>query len=166
MITGYILGVIYKIILFVKDSSNTLFSEDNSCTKKEILGVAKEYREFPAYNFPAGFIYSFIRNVPILMLGYIYTPVIVGLYAMANRVVQLPAVTTEMAIRRVFLQHISARKNEVKEIKGSLLKSNIYMSLIGVVPFGVLWLYGSEILSFYLGSKREIAGRYAELLSP
>ena len=128
--------------------------------------LAREYKDFPIYNAPTGLIFNFSKELPTLMLGYLYSPIIVGFYAMANRLTQMPINLAAVSIRRVFLQRLKEIRDRGGRLGNAYLKSTAALALIGIVPFGLLWFFGEKLLSILLGQRWEMAGQYVKILAP
>lgn len=128
--------------------------------------IAVEYRDFPIYSAPTGLIFNLSRQLPILMLGLLFAPAVVGAYAMANRLTQMPINTVADAIRKVFVLKLTEISKLGKGLTQAYVKSTVAMALIGAVPFGVLWMYGADMLSILLGERWIAAGQYVEILAP
>ncbi|MEL7447994.1 MAG: oligosaccharide flippase family protein [Pseudomonadota bacterium] len=128
--------------------------------------LGRQYKDFPLYNAPAGFVRNFSENLPVVMLGYLFAPAVVGFYAMANRIVRAPLGLASAAVRRVYLQRAATIHNDQLSLRGSLIKTTVVLAAIGIVPFGLLWLEGELLFRFVLGEKWTFAGRYAQILAP
>jgi O-antigen/teichoic acid export membrane protein len=125
-----------------------------------------EYSDFPKFDAPAGLIFSFGQNLPVLFFGTMFSPAIAGLYAMANRLSQAPLTVVSDSVRRVFLQKAARINNR----SGSLLKAFMLttsgLALMGLVPLIVLIFFGEPLLGWLLGDRWLSAGRYLEIMAP
>lgn len=127
---------------------------------------AKEYRDFPLYDTPASLAASLSTKLPIFAMGLIYSPVVAGFYAMADRVIGLPMHAAGNSIRRVFLRKAAELRGKKRSIVAPYWKVVAALAVSGLAPFMVLWWYGEEIMSFVLGERWRSAGQYAEILAP
>jgi len=165
LIAGYFLGLIAKILLRLKNitGNKDLLIKNSNIQIKELLN---EFRDFPLYSAPTRFLRSMSKSLPVLMLGFMFTPAIAGFYAMADRLVRLPADAAAMAVRRVYIQKASEYKNRNISLKKIFLKITAVLFILGILPFGVLTIYGEEIVAFILGEQWLQAGHYSEILAP
>ncbi|MFK8032490.1 MAG: oligosaccharide flippase family protein [Gammaproteobacteria bacterium] len=130
------------------------------------LSALKNYPEFPIYTMPADFVRTFAQNLPIFMLGFIFSPVVSGLYYMADRLIKAPVELGLHAFRGVYLQKMSAMYNAHEPLRATYVKTVAIMFLLGVGPALLLFTFGTEILTFVLGDKWMQAGEFAEILAP
>ena len=129
-------------------------------------GLAHRYRDFPLYNATAELAREFAQKLPVLMLGFLFTPAIVGLYAMGMRLIQAPLGMLVTSFRRVYLQRAAELKNADQGLRTTLFQATGVCLGLALVPFGVLLLFGEELLTLLLGERWAAAGRYAEILAP
>lgn len=124
-----------------------------------------EYKDFPIYSAPTGFVRELKENIPLFGLMWLFSAQMVGFYAMAIRLVRLPVSVVSMPVRRVFMQRALQIRHDGGEIRGLLLKSTGLLLALGALPLLLLVEYGSELFSWLLGARWEGAGRYAEILA-
>lgn len=128
--------------------------------------VARQYSDFPLLNAPAALVFAIGQNLPVLLFGAMFAPAIAGFYSMANRLSQAPMVIVASSIRRVFLQKAAAINNRGGSLRKAFLLSTGGLALLGLVPFGCLWLFGQVILEFILGDRWSQAGHYLSIMAP
>jgi O-antigen/teichoic acid export membrane protein len=95
-----------------------------------------------------------------------FSPAIAGLYAMADRLCQVPVTIVATSVRRVFLQKAAEIDNRGRSLRKALLLSVGTLSLFGAIPFTILWSYGQPIAVFILGENWLAAGQYLEIIAP
>ena len=125
-----------------------------------------EYQEFPRYSLPTALLRSLFQNFPILMLSYLFSPAIVGFYALSNRLVKMPVALFSDSFRRVFLQKISEMLNAGRSIEKALLKTTLFLAVGGACCFLPIVLYAEELFALLLGSAWAPAGVYTAILTP
>ena len=131
-----------------------------------IREIAHRYADFPKFNAPAGLIFAIGQNLPVLLFGTMFSPAIAGLYEMANRLSQVPTTIVAASMRRAFLQKAAAIHSAGRGILKAFLLSTAGLTLLGVVPFGCVWLFGQELLLLLLGDRWLVAGQYVEIMAP
>jgi O-antigen/teichoic acid export membrane protein len=130
-----------------------------------VWAVAVEYREFPTYVLPASFVSVLSTQLPIYSLssGFGSTPV--GLYSFSVGLLEIPINLLGNAILPVFWQKAAeTNQNEPERLPGITL--NLYYKLLylGLLPFGIITVYGDILFKFVFGMRWEMAGVYTGYL--
>ena len=124
LITGTLAGLVFRstlLALRMKGLLLTLVRQRAGIQDSRRIMV--KYQEFPRYSLPAALLRSLFQNFPILMLSYLFSPAIVGFYALSNRLVKMPVALFSDSFRRVFLQKISEMLNAGRSIEKALVTS-------------------------------------------
>ena len=166
LIAGYIIGLVSQLALLRGKTLNALKLIKDRASLASLRATASEYRDFPIYSMPAAFVGEFSNKLPIFVLAFIFAPEIAGFYAMAERLARAPVVMISTSIRKVYIQRIAQISSQGGAIKKQHTKTTIGMLLLGLIPFGILMLYGREILVFILGENWNQAGLYVQILVP
>lgn len=167
---GLILGRVFGQSAGIFTLSNPLIKYDRYLLKKiswkEILWSAKRYKNFPFYTMPRRFLGDITVSLPILFLTSIYGSHAVGLFGLANSIIQLPVNLIGNSIGNVFYAESASLRNKdpqrVRDLSNKLLKTLI---LIGIFPLIGLILFGPAMFTFAFGNEWSEAGEYARLLS-
>lgn len=130
------------------------------------LRLAWDYKDFPIFNASAILASSISLRVPIFMLGFMYSPAVVGFYAMADRLIKAPMNVIGNSIRRVYLRKVAELRVQGRSVMAPYWKLVGVLGLSGLLPFLVLWFRGEEIMAILLGETWRGAGRYTEILAP
>jgi len=166
LVVGYILGILSRVgALYAISEARPSVSVDGNMVRS-VVGVAKRYSNFFRYTTPTTFIKSLSENLPLFLLGYLFTPEVVGFYALANRLVSTPVTMVSQSIRQVYLQKVAEVVNENRSVLGPLMKTTIVLVVAGAPLFVGMFFYGEEVLQLILGEKWVDAGRYVEILAP
>ena len=95
-----------------------------------------------------------------------FSPAVVGYYAMAFRLTEVPISIVANSIRKVFLQ----KSAEIMLRHGSLLRAFLLtvggLALLGVLPALILAFAGKTVLVWLLGERWAIAGSYVGIMAP
>ncbi len=172
LITPYLAGLILRLSLLTQAAwQRRNISQPSSDSTAEptsipIKDVAREYREFPTYNLPAGFLRALSDNLPVLFFAPVFGPAAAGFYAMADRLIKTPLTMGAMSVRRVYLQRASAILHGGGNLKQSYVKVTGYLALLGLLPLLLLMLAGQPLIEFLLGQHWSQAGLFAEILAP
>lgn len=167
LVVGNLIGHLAKVFVLWKGINLGSNLIDNLCRlpSGRARQMMAEYRDFPLYSAPTGFVRELKENIPLIAVVLLFTEQAAGFYAMATRLVRLPIAVISMPVRRVYIQRAAQALNEGRVIRGLLLKATGLLIGLGVLPLFVLILYGTELFSLFLGANWEGSGKYAEILS-
>ena len=131
IILGYFkaggLGLILGDIILKVTGTGTLFRDMWRKEKQVILHdvsfanirlVAREYRLFPLYSFPASVLNVIALQVPVLMLSFMFDLQIVGWYSLASVVLTIPLSLISYSMGQVFGGEMTAM---LRENQGDIL---------------------------------------------
>lgn len=139
---------------------------DGFFNRKRMLALALRYQTFPRHGAPQALLNAASQSVPALMLGWFFSPVVVGLYAMAHRVVSAPMTLISQALRQAMLPQLSRARINGQSLLPIVRKYTFGLALIGLPVPIVLILSGEQLFSFVLGGEWGAAGIYAAWLAP
>ncbi|WP_157438849.1 MULTISPECIES: lipopolysaccharide biosynthesis protein [Aestuariimicrobium] len=126
--------------------------------------LAREYRKMPLLNGPNALVDSArLQGIPLLIANQ-FSSAALGQFSLAWRLLQAPIALINGAISQIYFQKISVTQ---RGRMYALMKVSVVRSfLIGLVPFGLIWLLAPWLLPFVLGDKWTPAGRIARSLVP
>ena len=141
--------------------------EKNSTNKEylEIKQLAKKYIDFPLYRAPEVFIYSVSQNIPVLLLSSLFGPASAGFYNIGRTVLGLPSNLIGQAIGDVFYSRVSEAANNNEDLNYIIKKATITLFLIGLLPFGLVILFGPFLFEVVFGKEWFTAGEYARWIA-
>lgn len=166
LIGGYLLGLISRIAIQYRKSTLGLRSSVKQAGGNQFRELALRYSDFPRLNAPAGLAFSTGQNLPVLLFGAMFSPGIAGLYAMANRLTQVPVSIVSNSMRRVFLQKAAQITHQGRNLRRAYILSVTGLAVLAALPCAILWMFGQEICGFVLGDRWTDAGRYLEIMAP
>ncbi|GHU83515.1 polysaccharide biosynthesis protein [Spirochaetia bacterium] len=153
---------IFRIIIFTSQERGDSFRNLSIVTiKKNIV----RYKKFPLIATWGGLLDTgSVLIVPILLSIY-FTDSDVGLYGQSLTLVQLPIALIGSSIGQVLSQKLSVAKNtgELSDIITSIFP---LLLKIGIPIFAIIFFWGEEIFSFFLGDRWAVSGIYAGMLAP
>ena len=132
---------------------------------QRIYKVLKKYKDFPLYRSPEVLINSSAQSLPTILLTAFFSPTIAGFYTLSKTALGAPAQLIGKAVGDVFYPKITESFNRNEKISCILIKSTFFLALIGVIPFGTIYLFGPFIFELVFGEKWSIAGEYAKWIS-
>jgi lipopolysaccharide exporter len=127
--------------------------------------VARRHWRFPAYQLPAAVLNGAIPHLTPLLLGLFYSVQTVGFYWFASRLLERPAIVIGDNVGRVFYQHAADRRQEGRAVFGLYWLSAGALGALGIVPFGLVILFGPELFAWVFGAAWETAGHYARWIA-
>ena len=129
---------------------------------KELIRTARDYYRFPKYDMTSELFNVATREMPLLLIAAFYADQIVGYYSMANRIILIPVSLVTSSIGSVFYrQCASLNRAETFDLTKRIM---VRLFCFSIIPFIILFFWGSEIFSFILGDQWEMAGTFAGLL--
>jgi O-antigen/teichoic acid export membrane protein len=132
---------------------------------KQVRAVAREYAEFPLYVLPSGLISLLSTQLPIYLLSLGFGATSVGLYAFSVGLLEIPVSLLGGAVLSVFWQKANEIQQQDPERLPALTLRLYYQLLyLGLLPFGVITVFGDVIFKFAFGARWELAGVYTGYL--
>lgn len=165
LIFGNIIGYIFAIIIMLKGFRGD-FNLFKKTTKKTLIDVAIRYKKFPLFTSWSSTANTISLQIAPLLLVYFYSPIVVGYYAIAQHVVQIPMGLIGSAVGQVFFQKASEEKNRTGNISKVVHEVHRRLISIGIFPMILILIIGENIFAFVLGFQWYPAGLYAKILVP
>ncbi|MFZ2261730.1 MAG: oligosaccharide flippase family protein [Luteococcus japonicus] len=132
------------------------------------LAMAKEHRKMPLVNGPNAVVDTVRLNGINLMTAAFFSPAVLGQFAQAWTLLQMPMGLINGALSQVFFQKLATtrRGQMFVVVRNAMVRS----LLIGAVPFALIWLLAPWLFPFVLGSQGHhdwtLAGQIARALVP
>lgn len=145
-----------------RDFIGSVFSQQSFSTLKK---VAIRYKEYPKYCY-TDLLILLTRDLPIFLLGAIFTPQVVGFYVLTKRVLNNPSFLLGDAIRRSFYSHIADLRHDRSSCRVLVSKVFRNLAILTIFPLIVLPLFLSELFVFFFGEAWEPASIYAIEMLP
>ncbi len=166
LIIGTVLGLLFANVWFVRDffSSQKEYKIKSSSPRNFVL--AKEHIEFPKINLPHVLLDLGKDLMVFALILHFYDKANLGLYDHSYRMLRLPLILVGVAIGQVFFQKCSDMFNKKEEIYPLIRKSVISLALLSIVPFTVIFFFGSDMFAYVFGEPYRMAGVYSEIMAP
>lgn len=152
--------IVYFINIHIKKNTLQLRHISIRRTKFNI----NKHHHFPKYQAPTVFMNSISQNIPILLLGFLYSAEVAGFYALTIRVLQAPINLIGASTREVFYQKASKLHANKENFFNLYYKTTINLFKLFLIPLLVILFFGEEIYSFIFGSKWSTSGSYSQIL--
>lgn len=132
---------------------------------RKIRSVAVEYRDYPIYSLPTGYLSVVATQLPIFMLTTSFGTTMVGLYSFSTSLMEIPISLIGSAVAPVFQQKATETFNEQPErLRDMCLQLYNKLLYVGLLPFGIVTIYGDLIFKYAFGARWEMAGLFTAYL--
>ena len=130
-----------------------------------VKNAAGRYKRFPIFLTWDGLLNTTGSQLPPLLFAYFFSPVAAGLYALANRVLNLPMTIIGGAVGQVFFANgaDAFRKREHGSLVSQFQEKLIH---IGAPLTMLLILIGPDLFSILFGESWRQAGDFARWMAP
>jgi len=133
--------------------------------KIELKELAKKHNDFPKYRAPETFLNAISQGLPVLMLTAFFGPTSAGFYTIGRTVLNIPSTLIGNAVGNVFYPRINEAANNKEDVTNLIKKGTLALAVVGILPFGLVILFGPFLFSFVFGSDWIIAGNYARWIA-
>lgn len=144
-----------------KNSHNNNGASENA---PKLLVTARLYGDFPLLRAPQVLLSTAAQTLPIVMLAALFGPKSVAYYALANSVLAMPAGLIGDSVIQVFYPKANEAHQKGEILDKLIIKATLGMSIIGIVPFLIITIYGPSLFEIIFGAGWEKGGIYAQLL--
>ena len=162
LIAGQFLSAAIVVIWILLDGEKEEMKIDRQLLKQ----LAIRFKNFPGINALHALVDAVQLNGITYLLSAFYGNGILGFYAIAFRTLRAPLAMIGAAMSQVLFQRFSEAHNTGKPIKPLVWNSIRTLFFIGIIPFVVLFFAGPWLFKIAFGSEWEMAGRFAQILTP
>lgn len=158
---------LHVIILYYginkRDSTNNWALAN--CEGFSYTEIAKKYYDFPIYRTPQIFLNSIGQSLPVLILASFFGPAVAGFYSLGRSVLGLPSTLISRSITNVLYPKLAEANNSSQKLYPLLKKATNALFWVGLLPYGIIFIFGPELFCFIFGKDWLTAGEYARWLS-
>jgi len=134
-------------------------------SRTSLKELAHRHRDFPLYRAPQNFIYAASQSLPVLMLAAFFGPAAAGFYTLGRMVMGMPSNLLGKAVNDVFYPRITEAAHNGENLPQYIVRATGALFAIGLVPFGLVILFGPWLFSLVFGADWAMAGEYARWLA-
>jgi len=167
LILGTVVGWSAGAMAFSIPSVRSMFRRSTEPLRlADLKSVAVEYRRFPGIELWTGTLNKVTLWLPVLVMGLLFSEVVVGLYAFARTLVCLPTQLFTFSSSQVYYVEAAesvTRGDSVARTTSDLLRLLI---LLTAFPFTVVLILGPLLFEVVFGPPWREAGVYAMILVP
>ena len=132
--------------------------------RKTMVEQGKRYSDFPFYSAPTSFLDVLALQIPVLLLTKFYNPAVVGLFALAMRVIGGPLSLVGTCVYHVYYQWISEAAHRGEDLRFYVIRVAKYLLLIVSAPVVATILFSPILFRIVFGARWEPAGESARIL--
>ena len=129
-----------------------------------IKQAAFRYKNFPIFSSAAGLINSLGYQAAPLIIAALIGPAAAGVYALASRVVTMPAALIGGAVGSVFLSD-APEQHRLHRLGSLVEKVHEKLSILAAPPAVFLIFFGPQAFAFVFGEDWRISGEFARWLA-
>lgn len=127
--------------------------------------LAHRHRDFPLYRAPQNVINAASQSLPVLMLAAFFGPMAAGFYTLAKMVMGMPTTLIGNAVNDVFYPRITEAAHNGENLPRHIVQATGALLVIGIVPFGLVIVFGPWLFGLVFGVDWVMAGEYARWLA-
>lgn len=167
LIVGEVLGRGISASLCTKSilKRNYLFFRE-SISKKGIILVARNYKDFPFYTMPDQLVSCLSGFFPMFFLLKYFGTTEYGYFAMVQLVLSFPATLIGQSVMDAFRKQASADYEETGQCNFIFKKVFRVIACLTGIGFFPVYYCLPIVFSFFLGNQWIIAGSYAQIILP
>lgn len=165
LIIGHIISQTAGVGTLVRSIWNKKQKIYNSVSINSLKTIAKTYKNFPFFHFPASIMNTISLQLPPLMLLLLFNSQIVGFYSLAYMLLILPGSFISQSMGQAYLGEASKMvRDGSKELRYFYLETLKHLSLIGLPLIGLPALCMPVFISVIFGEAWKEAGWYCWIL--
>lgn len=165
LILATMLGFVMSAVEFVWDYRRTHRTFRPLFSTKKTRVVLREHKKFPLLNLP----HVLLDNGRDMLLATLilasFSASVYGAYGHAYQMLRIPLMLIGISIGQLFYNRSSEAMHQQKPLLPILSKTVYTLTIISIVPFMVLFFYGTEIFALVFGERWAVSGSYAETMS-
>lgn len=132
----------------------------------EIKQAANRYKKFPLVQSWSQLLLALGAQLPVLLLGAFYGVEVVGVFGLAQNMINMPMDLIGQSVAQVYYAEISkygkSNPEKIYRLSISIIKKLLW---VGLLPVAVLILFGPWLFKLVFGPEWVDAGVYARFLS-
>ncbi|XWE63473.1 oligosaccharide flippase family protein [Sporomusa sphaeroides] len=171
LIWGQLIGQFISAIILISGRHLSLFCKNitklnNASEIKRIIVLGRKYKDFPRHMMIAGMLNRMTTYAPVLIFGWLFTPNVVGFFALAHRVIQAPMTVIGGSVADVFVQKATELgQSDPNKLGRKSTEMCTLLALVGFLPASGLFFFGPDLFALIFGIGWEEAGIYAQAMS-
>lgn len=165
LIVGHLLGQLFGIGMLIRNASAHMATRLGAPRGAAMWSAATKHSRFPRFLVLGHIANVLSSQLPVLMLATLHSPVVAGLYALAERVLVLPSSLIGSAVGDVYRQRAAAEYHERGNCRALYLRTVRHLALLSAAPCLAIALVAPQLFAFAFGDRWLPAGEVATILA-
>lgn len=165
LVAGQLVGQAVGVGVLTRGSFRPGTQDENHAPRSAMLSIFRRYRRYPLLVAPTNLMNTAGLLLAPILFSVLVSPVVAGLYALANRVLLLPATVVSRAVARVYISE-AREANEAERLSTLTAATFGALCRAGVVPVLFIAVFAQPTFSFVFGDEWSQAGDVAAYLAP
>lgn len=165
LIPGMLLGQFLQLLFLLKVSVKSIKSARKEISFKNMLFLAKKYKDIPVFNTIINLTNNLSNELPVLLITKYFGLASSGIYGLAIKFMRAPVGIVQQSVSQVFFNKASKVYNEDGNLHTLVKKTAKNLLLISAFIFIPLFVI-SFYLDFLFGDDWQDVGLYSRILIP
>lgn len=131
---------------------------------KSHFKILKRYKSFASYYHMSNLMFIGFTMLQTLIISINYSEYETGLFSLASSMTSLPVQLLSLALASVLYAKMVKIYDNNENLFKFILKVILSFSIIGLIPYGIIYFFGTEIFSFIFGKKWSMSGEIASII--
>lgn len=154
-------SVMHALLLILGANRSKKKPREDTFSRTSLRQLARKYKDFPLFRAPQVFINAVSQSMPVLLLASFFGPASVGYYSIGKSVLGMPTQLIGKSVADVFYPRITDAANNGEILTHLIAKATLALASVGIIPFGLIVIFGPWLFEFFFGSDWRLAGEYA-----
>ncbi|MDO1528143.1 oligosaccharide flippase family protein [Fulvimonas sp. R45] len=143
-------------------------SKPISIRRCDLVGVARRFSKFPAFETPSTWVNQLALTLPLPMVASLHGAAAAGWFGLARAMVGIPNTQIGSAVADVFQMELASAlvAGEAARARGLFYKLMRKLALFGLVPLVAVIVLGPWLVPWIFGQKWKAAGWAAAIIAP
>lgn len=164
LVAGFLISQWISVFVFYQTLIRS-FRFNFNFNRNEWMHVLRKFKNFPLFTLPSELINALVNQLPLILLGRYYSLEATGHYKMATTILNLPVGAISIPVGAVFKQQASEALALFKSCREIYLRTTRLLILTGLLPYLVLGLFGTWLITLVFGSGWQAAGIMIQILA-
>lgn len=164
LIVGQVMGILVVLAIMLARYPVVMRLKDFFSISDEEAKIAGRYVEYPKFNAPHAALSVISQGSAPVIISVFYSANYVGLFAIADRLINIPISLVSVAVRQVLTKSFAESSSGAVAFKTFIYSTSLMLSF-GVVFSTVVYFFGVSALGIVLGDEWRGAGYVANGLA-
>jgi O-antigen/teichoic acid export membrane protein len=167
LLLGEVLGRCGGLNAMLRDAIPAVKPHILRSNMHDLRETLKAYRKFPMYSLGSEFIDSFSVNMVVPLLVLLHGAEAGGYFALVQRLMAVPIYLVSSNVADVFHNRFADRLRDHPELCPAMFRdTGLILGAMGILPAGLLMLFGRPLFVFLFGPRWAPAGDMASAVAP